>query len=259
VDHQEAVSSRGALLSVLVLALAIGAAGPAAAGLGSAKEAEFASTRILPQGKEEVLELVYQALDEPVGVASMDSETGRVESEYYYHRVGANRFRTKVTVIVTRRSEGTVAGVRAQREILMEALNPGVVHTVEKWQMVGSHDPVRDDIIERIEKAAGVWIDPEEAALREAVKSVAGEGGVVAGVSTGVWEEIAKLKEERRGLLAPIRALDEKALKIVYSGELEPRQDELEAIRSERNRIWEETRPRIIELDRRILELVLSE
>jgi hypothetical protein len=250
---------RGRWTLLPALALVVMAAAPLQAGLGSAKEAGFLSTRTLPQSKEEALEMIIQVLEEPVGVAAVDSEAGRVVSERYYHRVGANRFRTQVTVQVTRRSEGTVAGVRAQREILMEALNPGVVHTVEKWQMVGSHDAVRDDIIERIEKAAGVWMDPEEAALREAVKSVAGEGGVVAGVSAGIWEEIAKLKEERRNLLAPIRALDEKALKIVYSGELESRQEELASIRSERNRVWEETRPRIIELDRRILELVLSE
>jgi len=255
-DHQEAVRVRCEIL--LVLALAVGAVSPLAAALGAPKEADFDATRTLPQEKEEVLEFVIQAL-EPIGVATLDSDIGRIVSEYHYHRVGPNRFRTEVTVVVTRRSEGTVAEVRAQREILMEALSPGVVHTVEKWQMVGSHDAVREDIIDRIEKAAGVWVDPEEAALREAVKAVAGEGGVVAGVSAGIWEEIAKLKEERRGLLAPIRALDKKALKIVYSGELEARQDELESIRSERNRVWKETRPRIIELDRRILELVLSE
>lgn len=261
------LSDRRAASSFLRLPAAfllLAAAAPLAAGLGRAEEAEFRASRTLPVERDQAIEIVREALA-PIGVDSVDRARGRVESEPYRHNVGGSTFRTIVTAVVTRRASGVVVEVRAQRELLMETLSPGVFTPSARWRKVGTHEAILEDVLQRIEKAAGVWVDPEQEAMQEAARqAMQAAGGVVAPegsseLAPGAWQEIARLKEERKQLLEPIRALDEQALAIVYAGETESRRAELDAIRTQRNRLWEETKPRLVELDRRILELVLAE
>lgn len=261
-DHQTVKPSRSILTAAVCVLLAAPLAAAFGGTLGSSEEATFKSSRPLPQDKDEVLSMVQESMHE-IGVKSVDRENGVVVSNYYHHTVGPNRFRTLVTAVVTRRAEGgTVLQVKAQRELLMDALTPGVFQGVQRWQKVGSHGPVEEEIISRVEKAAGVWVDPEKEAMREAAdEALQAAGGLPPGaaVDSGAWKEIEDLKQERRQILAPIEALDRRALDILYSGDPSGNQGELDKIREERNQLWEDARPRVMELDKRILELVLSE
>jgi hypothetical protein len=244
-----AVLLAGVLLAGPLLAAAPGVPALLPASPGRPAEAAFQPTRPLPVTPEQALALVEREMAD-LGVDHVDGERGEVASRWRRAQVGPNTYRTRAVAVVTRRAEGTVVSVKAQREVLMEALTPGAFRPVERWGTAGSDARLAADLVARIEKAAG---------LEETSPPAAGGEAPVLPLPSAAWEEIGRLKEERASLLQPVRRLDEQALEILYSGALDERREELDRIRGERQRLWESAMPRLMEIDRRILELVLEE
>lgn len=233
-------------LPLLLLALlALPAVGEGS--LNRVGEATFKASRLLPLPPEEVLPLMEAAMGE-MGVDYVDRERGEVVSNHQKIQGGPNTFRRRIIAVATRRSEGTIVNVKAPKEVLMDALTPGAFRPVERWRELGSDEVLEQRFLAELESSAGL----------EAAPAPLPEGAVSAALPPQ-WAEIQELKEERAALLAPIRALDERALAILYAEGLDERRDELDGIREERERLWSDTLPRLKEIDRRILELVLAD
>jgi hypothetical protein len=225
-------------------------AAPCAASLNQPGEAKFKATRLLPLPPDEVLPILEGAMEE-IGVDYADPERGEVVSRYQRLQMGPNTFRRRIIAVATQRSGGTIVNVKAPSEVLMDALTPGAFRPVERWRVVGSDTTLEQEFIAQVESAAGLEASP--------APGESGAPGAAPAVLPLAWAEIQKLKEERAALLAPIRGFDERALAILYAEDLDERRAELEGIREERERLWSEALPRLKEIDRRILELVLAE
>lgn len=227
--------------------------GIAFAGLGKAREASFRESPDLPLSVEKAFDAALAAL-RPYGVRQSDVGRGQITSDPIQEDLGPNRYRTTVLCVVQKKGEGSRVSVRAQKEILMDALTPGVFAPAQKWQMVGDNRRIAGAVLNAILRTAGV--SPEKAA--EGSPSQAPAPSAAAPLPAN-WEQIQALKAQRNVLMAPIRELDKKVLEILYSPDSDKRQRELASLKDQRMRHWEQIKGRVLEIDQKILELTLQE